>query len=76
MALAGVEYVSPSLRALKLLNYKIFRFTNETAIDCVRTKIIAKIQRKYKGKYDISFNALSSASSPSYWLCGYVLRIV
>ncbi len=67
----GVEYISPWLPA-PLLNFKILRFSNTAASTCVRTKVVAKIQRKYKGKYDIRFNKLSCASIPAYCLCGFV----
>eukprot|EP01084_Bolivina_argentea_P007699 14465_1 len=54
------------------LNYKIFRFSNATAISFVKTKIISKIRRKYRNKFNISFNKLSSSSIASQSLCGYI----
>ena len=67
----AMEYYS-GLICAPLLNYKIVRFSNESAVSEVRTKVIARLQRKYKRRYDIKFTKLSNASKPSSLLCGFV----
>ena len=67
----GREFESPWLPP-PLLNYKILRFQNDSAIRLVRTKIIHKFTSKYRNKYIISFKPLSKATWQSWSLCGYI----